>query len=473
MMRRWILLLGVASAVIAGGCNDFNTTLGTPSNSSTISFVSPSGANAGAQALTLTVNGNSFLNTSIVEWNGTPLVTTYLSSAQLLAQVTSADLATAGTVNLDVYTPGTAQSDPQTGTNIIATSNVITFVIQAASAPLPVITSISPTNVTASNSFTLKVFGTGFIAPVTSGASQTTGTLISWNGTEIVQFMAGCVATTSPPTTATTFVSATEVDATVSNCVNVAAATAQNARITVFNPPSGNPATGGGTSNTWLLAVAAGSGGAARKEGIALAAGADGATSLSPAISTDTRYVAFVAPVPDPTIDASTGTDNVYVRDTCAGAAAGCTPSTALISVAADGTSAADGASEMPSISADGRYVTFVSLADNLVAGGASGLGDIFVRDTCTGAPAGCTPATTLISVAADGSFENGASDSPSISAGGRYVVFSSVATNLVAGAASGAPAIYLRDLCVGAPAGCQVSTIQVSVSSAAAASSP
>jgi hypothetical protein len=471
MMRRWILLLGVATAVIAGGCNDFNTTLGTPSNSSTISFVSPSGANVGAQALTLTVNGNSFLNTSIVEWNNTPLVTTYLSSAQLLAQVTSADLATAGTVNLDVYTPGTAQSDPQNGTNIIATSNVITFVIQAASAPLPVITSIAPTSATASNSFALRVFGTGFIAPVTSGTSQTTGTLISWNGTEIVQFMAGCVATTTPPTTATTFVSATEVDASVSNCVNVAAATAQNARITVFNPPSGNPATGGGTSNTWLLPVAAGSGGAARKEGIGLAAGAEAANSLSPAISADTRYVAFVAPVPDPTIDASTGTDNVYVRDTCSGAAAGCVPATTLISVAADGISAADGASETPSISADGRYVTFVSLADNLAAGGASGLGDIFVRDTCTGAAAGCTPATTLISVAADGSFENGASDSPSISAGGRYVVFSSVATNLVAGAAaSGAPAIYLRDLCVGAAAGCQVSTIQLSVSSAAAA---
>jgi Tol biopolymer transport system component len=248
-------------------------------------------------------------------------------------------------------------------------------------------------------------------------------------------------------------------------------ATAETARITVFNPPVGNPGTGGGPSNTWLLPVTGG-GGAARTE--AALAGASGATTLSPATSADTRYVAFAAPVPDPTADASTGTDNIYVRDTCAGAPAGCTPATTLISVAADGTSAADAASESPSISADGRYVAFVSYAGNLVAGGASGFGDIYVRDTCAGAPAAanCTPATTLISLAPDGSFANGASDSPSISASGRYVVFSSLATNLVAGtAASLQPQIYLRDLCVGAAAGCQVSTTQISISSSSAAS--
>jgi Tol biopolymer transport system component len=139
-----------------------------------------------------------------------------------------------------------------------------------------------------------------------------------------------------------------------------------------------------------------------------------------------------------------------------------------LISVAADGT-AADGESESPSMSADGRYVAFVSFADNLVAGGASGYGDIFLRDTCAGAPAGCVPATTLISVAAGGAFANGESESPSISASGRYVVFSSLATNLVMGTTttSAEPEIYLRDLCVGAAAGCQASTIQLSVSSA------
>src|ERR1700691_4084064 len=77
-LRSWILLLGVAAAVFAGGCNDFNTTLGTPTNSSTISLLSPSGANAGGGAITLTVEGTGFLSNSVVEWNGSNRVTTYI-----------------------------------------------------------------------------------------------------------------------------------------------------------------------------------------------------------------------------------------------------------------------------------------------------------------------------------------------------------------------------------------------------------
>jgi hypothetical protein len=467
MRRRWIVLLGMAAAVVfAGGCNDFNTTIGTPTNSSTISALSPTGVNAGAGGFTLFVLGNSFTNTSVVQWNGSTRVTTYESSDELAAQILGTDLTTPQTVNIQVYTPGTAQSDPLDGINVIATSNVVQFTIQAAPPPLPVITGISPTSVTAGGaSFPLTVTGTGFAPPVASGNAQTTGSVIDWNGTQVT------TTCTAPATFAPVTVNSagTSVVVTVPACL---IATAETARITVFNPPVGNPGTGGGSSNTWSLPVTGGGGGNARSEAALAAAAA--ATTLSPATSADARYVAFAAPVPDPTDNASTGTDNIYVRDTCAGAPAGCTAATTLISVAADGTSAPDGASESPSISADGRYVAFVSYADNLVAGGASGLGDIYVRDTCTGAPAAanCTPATTLISLAPDGTFANGASDSPSISASGRYIVFSSLATNLVAGtAASSQPQIYLRDLCVGAAAGCQVSTTQISIASSSAAS--
>jgi hypothetical protein len=468
MVRRWIVLLGVAAALLAGGCNDFNTTLGTPTNSSTISLLAPSGANAGSGAFTLGVEGTGFLTNSVVEWNGANLVTTYLSGSALLAQVTTADLATAGTVNVLVNTPGSAVSSPEQGENIIATSNVVQFVIQAPSAPLPTISGVAPAGATAGGAaFTLRVFGTGFLQPATSCALQTTGAMVYWNGSEVTETpnTPTCMITT----TATTFVSSTEVDVAIPASF---IATAGTERITVFDPPSGTPATGGGSSNTWQFTVAAAGGGNARAASLAAQASAAAENSLSPAISADTRYVAFVGPVPDPTTDASTGLDNVYVRDTCAGAAAGCTPSTSLISVAADGT-AADGESESPSMSADGRYVAFVSFADNLVAGGASGYGDIFLRDTCVGAAAGCTPSTTLISLAAGGGFANGASDSPFISASGRYVVFSSLATNLVTGTTttSDEPQIYLRDLCVGAPAGCQASTIQLSVSSSTSSS--
>src|SRR5208283_1369017 len=188
--------------------------------------------------------------------------------------------------------------------------------------------------------------------------------------------------------------------------------TAGTAHVSVTNPPGGTQNTGGGTSTTLPFTITDPPQNNARTNGSASAASSSG--PLSPAISSDHRYLAFVAPVPDPESNASTGPTNVYLRDTCAGAAANCVPTTTLISVAADG-STADGSSSAPSISADGRYVSFVSAADNLIAGGSggAGAGDIFVRDTCNGAPTGCVPATSLISLAADGSFANGPSDSP------------------------------------------------------------
>ena len=78
-------------------------------------------------------------------------------------------------------------------------------------------------------------------------------------------------------------------------------------------------------------------------------------------------------------------------------------------------------------ISADGRYVAFASMDNTLVAGDINGVIDIFVRDRQTGT-------TVCASRAADGTAANAYSDKPQISADGRFVVFESHATNLVAG---------------------------------------
>lgn len=78
-------------------------------------------------------------------------------------------------------------------------------------------------------------------------------------------------------------------------------------------------------------------------------------------------------------------------------------------------------------ISADGRYVAFASMDNTLVAGDTNGIIDIFVRDRQLGT-------TLCASRAADGTAANGYSDRPEISADGRFVVFESHATNLVAG---------------------------------------
>jgi hypothetical protein len=147
---------------------------------------------------------------------------------------------------------------------------------------------------------------------------------------------------------------------------------------------------------------------------------------------------------------------NVFVRDTCAGAPSGCTPSDALVSIGVS-SNPADSDSISPSISADGRYVAFLSSAMNLVDSDTNGVTDVFVRDTCADAQSGCTPSTQRVSVATGGTQANGASTSARISATGRYVTFKSAATNL--GSASSSGGIFLRDTCAGAPSGCIPST--------------
>jgi hypothetical protein len=121
----------------------------------------------------------------------------------------------------------------------------------------------------------------------------------------------------------------------------------------------------------------------------------------------------------------------------------------------------ADGPSSLPAISADGRYVAFYSQAKNLVSGGAAE--NIFVRDTCLGA-GNCSARTVAVDVASDGSPPNGPAEGEvAISADGRYVAFTSSATNLVAATAGAAsePRVFVRDVCMGtsAPAGCSPQT--------------
>ena len=92
-----------------------------------------------------------------------------------------------------------------------------------------------------------------------------------------------------------------------------------------------------------------------------------------------------------------------------------------------------------PSVSANGRYVAFDSGASNLVAGDTNGYFDVFVRDRKL-------HKTTLVSISTAGVKGNGNSTAPSISADGRYVVFVSDATNLVAGDTNGYADVFVRD---------------------------
>lgn len=108
------------------------------------------------------------------------------------------------------------------------------------------------------------------------------------------------------------------------------------------------------------------------------------------------------------------------------------------ISVASDGTQA-NGKSGNSAISEDGRFVAFSSEASNLVANDTNSVSDIFVRDRLTGV-------VERVSIASDGTQANQAPGSLAISGDGRFVVFSSDASNLVPDDTNGVRDIFVRD---------------------------
>jgi hypothetical protein len=77
----------------------------------TITELSPDNATAGGPAFTLTVNGSSFNNSAVVNWNGTAQTTAFVTGKQLTAAIPASAIATAGTASVTVTNPGT----PATG----------------------------------------------------------------------------------------------------------------------------------------------------------------------------------------------------------------------------------------------------------------------------------------------------------------------------------------------------------------------
>ncbi|TSD87590.1 hypothetical protein FFK22_016520 [Mycobacterium sp. KBS0706] len=158
--------------------------------------------------------------------------------------------------------------------------------------------------------------------------------------------------------------------------------------------------------------------------------------SLVARLSDDGNRVSFVSTASNLTANDSNGAvTDIFVRDIAAG-------TTVLASVAIGGGSG-DAGSSGASISGNGRYVVFQSDATNLVAGDSNGATDIFVRDLQTNT-------TTRVSTATDGSQSNDLSGQAVISADGRYVVFFSLASNLVQGDTNGLRDIFLKDMVTG-----------------------
>ena len=196
------------------------------------------------------------------------------------------------------------------------------------------------------------------------------------------------------------------------------------------------------------------------------------ASSLSVATQAASRYQAFVASSADGSIDTGTGIARIFLRDSCLGANGACAPRIIPISVGFNGADP-NGSSSLPSVTMNGRFVVFASEANNLVKGDSNGWSDIFLRDTCISATSACVPATSRVSVGAGGAEANGASLAPAISPDGRFVIFNSLATNLVQPEslnslpATATPPLFLRDTCFSADGGCLPATSRVMPASA------
>ena len=174
-----------------------------------ITAITPSSTIAGSADTPVTITGSGFISSSRVQWNGTPIATTYSSATNLSATIPASNLATATIAMLTVVNPS-----PGGGTSL-----GVDFPVNN---PVPAITSISPSSGTVgSAAFALTVTGTRFLS-----TSQ-----VVWNGSQL----------------ATTYVSSTSLTAQILASDLTSAGTATVA--------VQNPTPGGGTSGNLTFTI--------------------------------------------------------------------------------------------------------------------------------------------------------------------------------------------------------------------------
>jgi Tol biopolymer transport system component len=191
--------------------------------------------------------------------------------------------------------------------------------------------------------------------------------------------------------------------------------------------------------------------------------GAEGdGDSVVPSMSSDGRYVAFESGSTNLVRGDTNASVDVFVRDRIAG-------TTTRVSVSSQGAQTPpladrDGLFDpfgqvwgimLPSISANGRFVAFSSAAPNLTPGDTNNARDVFVHDRSTRR----TELVSISSAGVQGNERSRTSGRSSISADGRYVAFTSAASNLVSGDTNGLDDAFVHDRKTG-------ETVRVSVSS-------
>lgn len=156
--------------------------------------------------------------------------------------------------------------------------------------------------------------------------------------------------------------------------------------------------------------------------------------STGSSISADGRYVLFNSTSTDLVGGDTNGVADLFRRDMLTG-------EIIRVSTSSSGVEATGGSTASGTLSSDGRYVVFTSSATNLISGDTNALADIFRKDIQTGETIRVSTSSTGIQTT------GGASGISSMSNDGRYVVFSSSATNLVPGDTNAQSDVFVKDL--------------------------
>ncbi len=435
-----------------------------------ISSISPASATAGGQAFTLTVNGNNFLSGAIVFWTNpsnllTPVVrpaTTFVSATQLTVQISAEDIASPVTVQVSVE-----------DLNATPTSNSVNFVINPG---LPGVTQTISTGANGAapngSSFDPALSSTGRFVAFSSSATN----LIAPN----TQFPEGYVRDTclgadgcSP---STELVSAMTGGSSEGNGQGGAIPSINTlGRFVGFLSTAMNLV----TPNThiqqaYLRDTCAGAQGCTPLTVLASVkqiGGEPNGAATDFMIANNSCNAAFVSSATD-VVSGVTTPNEVYLSSCSAnGPAGGFTTSATLVSADNSGVPGNNlGSAGQPAISSEGRFVAFSSNQTNLPGAPGGGLQETYVRDTCTSAPSGCAPTTTLVSVdSVTGNPFTANSLNPAIGDDGRFVVFRTDMPQVI-GIKS---IVSLRDTCNssnGMVSGCTPSTTTVSVAANGAA---
>ena len=209
------------------------------------------------------------------------------------------------------------------------------------------------------------------------------------------------------------------------NCDNLAPAISADGRYVVFASNASNLAAGDTTNGTDIYIKNMQTG------AISLISKGEGGSGCAPSINSNGRYVVFRSAQPSLVPNDGNGKFDIFLMDMQ-------TSTISRVTTSSTGAEANDDSDYSSSISADGRYVVFGSLASNLVAGDTNGTWDIFLKDMQTGAISLISRNSTTQG--------NGGSSTAKISADGKYVSFVTTSSNLVANDTNNTYDVFLAD---------------------------